>query len=360
MKEAGASGAAIIVAGMDIDERFIQRTFDLAGLGMGAVSPNPLVGCVVVREGKVIGEGWHRRYGEAHAEVNAINSVEDKSLLSESTVYVNLEPCAHFGKTPPCADLLVRSGVKKVVIANVDPNPLVGGKGIQRLEDAGIEVTAGVLEREGWELNKRFFTALHEKRPYVILKWAQTSDGFIARSNYDSKWISNAMSRRIVHKWRAEEDAIMVGTKTAGHDNPKLNVRDWSGRNPVRVVIDKYLKLEKRLHLFDRSQLTLCYNLKSEKAEENLSYIKLDENNFLEALLQDLYQRDLHSVIIEGGALLLHSIIEAELWDEARIFISPQEFEKGIAAPKLGGLSGEEVIDTDKLLIYKNKKWLKN
>lgn len=345
---------------MHNDELYIQRTFDLAAMGLGKVSPNPLVGCVVVHEGRVIGEGWHKKYGDAHAEVNAIENVADKNLLPESTVYVNLEPCAHFGKTPPCADLLVKSGVKRVVIANVDSNPLVGGKGIKRLEEAGIEVTAGILEKEGSALNKRFFTSLNEKRPYIILKWAQTSDGFIARSNYDSKWISNEMSRRIVHKWRSEEDAIMVGTTTAHYDNPKLNVRDWSGRNPVRVIVDRNLRLKKNLYVFDGTQATLCYNTKVDKEEKNLNYVKLEETDFIEALLQDLYERNLHSVIVEGGSILLNLLVQENLWDEARVFVSPQEFEVGIAAPKVTGLEREEIVDTDKLLIFKNKKWQRN
>lgn len=345
---------------MNKDELYIQRTFDLALLGLGAVSPNPLVGCVVVHQDQIIGEGWHKRYGDSHAEVNAIRNVQDKSLLPESTVYVNLEPCAHHGKTPPCADLLVSSGVKRVVISNVDTNPLVGGKGIRKLEEAAIEVTAGVLEKEGRTLNKRFFTALQHKRPYIILKWAQTSDGFLARANYDSKWISNAMSRRIVHRWRSEEDAIMVGTNTAHYDNPRLNVRDWSGRDPVRVVMDRHLRLEKGLHLFDGSQPTLCYNTRSDNEEPNLSYIKLEDDRFIESAVSDLHRRGLHSVIAEGGAALLNQLVQLNLWDEARVFISPQEFEEGIAAPKLSGLAGEELVDNDKLLIYKNKKWQKN
>ncbi|HEY5824526.1 MAG TPA: bifunctional diaminohydroxyphosphoribosylaminopyrimidine deaminase/5-amino-6-(5-phosphoribosylamino)uracil reductase RibD, partial [Cyclobacteriaceae bacterium] len=214
---------------MTSDELFIQRTFELAQIGIGQVSPNPRVGAVVAHDGKILGEGWHKKYGEAHAEVNAILSVKDHSLLKESTVYVNLEPCSHFGRTPPCADLLIRHQVKKVVICNVDPNPLVAGQGINKLRDAGIEVVAGVLEAEGRKLNKRFFTLIEKQRPYIILKWAQTADGFVARENYESKWISNDFSRQLVHQWRSEEDAILVGTKTAAHDNPQLDVRDWSG-----------------------------------------------------------------------------------------------------------------------------------
>lgn len=339
---------------MHNDELYIQRAFDLALLGLGSVSPNPLVGCVIVYNDKVIGEGWHKKYGEAHAEVNAINSVADKSLLPQSTVYVSLEPCAHFGKTPPCSDLLVRYGVKRVVISNIDTNPLVGGKGIKKLEDSGIEVTTGVMEREGLEINKRFFTGLKKKRPYIILKWAETADGFVARKNYDSKWISNETSRKLVHKWRAEEDAIMVGTNTAHHDDPQLNVRDWSGRNPVRVVIDRSLRLSKSLKLFDGTQTTLCYNLLSDQESEGLRYVKLLANNFFEALFLNLFEQGLRSVIVEGGAQLLNLLIEKGMWDEARVFVSQIKFEEGIDAPRITGLVAEELIDTDKLLIYKN------
>ena len=339
---------------MQNDELYIRRAFDLALLGLGNVSPNPLVGCVIVHEGKVIGEGWHKKYGEAHAEVNAIASVVDKSLLPESTVYVSLEPCAHFGKTPPCSDLLVRHDVKRVVISNIDTNPLVGGKGLKKLEEAGIEVTTGILEHEGAEINRRFFTGLGKKRPYIILKWAETADGFVARKNYDSKWISNETSRKLVHKWRAEEDGIMVGTNTAHYDDPRLNVRDWHGRNPVRIVVDRNLRLSRKLKIFDGSQPTICYNLLSEKEEEGVRYVKLEENNFLEALFFNLYERDLRSVIVEGGAQLLNLLIKNGMWDEARVFISPAKFKEGIEAPRISGLVAEEIIDTDKLLIYKN------
>jgi diaminohydroxyphosphoribosylaminopyrimidine deaminase/5-amino-6-(5-phosphoribosylamino)uracil reductase len=242
------------------DEVFMRRALELALLGMGSVSPNPMVGCVIIHHDKIVGEGWHKQYGEAHAEVNAIATIADKSLLKECTVYVNLEPCSHFGKTPPCADLLIEHRVKKVVVANLDSNPLVASEGVKKLRTAGIEVITGILEKEGRELNKRFFTFMEKQRPYIMLKWAETSDGFIARENFDSKWISNEYSRQLVHKWRAENDAVLVGTKTAFHDNPELNVRDWSGRNPVRIVLDRFLRLSEKLHVFDRKQKTLCYN----------------------------------------------------------------------------------------------------
>ena len=266
------------------DEFFMRRAMELATLGLGKVSPNPLVGCVVVHDNKIIGEGWHKLYGSAHAEVNAIDSVIDKNLLQESTVYVNLEPCSHYGKTPPCADLLVSHKVKRVVIANVDPNPKVAGTGINKLMEAGIEVGRGVLEEKGNDLNKRFFCAFRKQRPYVILKWAETADGFIARENYDSKWISNEFSRQLVHKWRSEEDAILVGKNTALYDNPKLNVRNWTGRDPIRVVIDHNLSLPEELELMSKSeQQTICYNTERDE-EKGIALVKLDASSFTNAM----------------------------------------------------------------------------
>jgi len=340
---------------MTPDELYMQRALELALLGIGSVSPNPLVGCVIVHNGEVIGEGWHQKYGEAHAEVNAVRAVKEKERLAQSTVYVNLEPCAHFGKTPPCADMLISHRVKKVVIANVDSNPLVAGQGIARMKDAGIEVTTGILEQRGRELNKRFFTFIEKHRPYVVLKWAQTADGFIARENYESKWISDVLSRQLVHKWRAEEDAVLVGARTAAHDNPQLSVRDWTGRNPVRVVIDRFLRLSDRLHLFDRSQPTLYYNVLKHEEHHNLTMVRLDEDAFLAQLMKDLYQRKIQSLIVEGGAQTLASFIENDLWDEARMFTSERHFEKGITAPTL---RGKRVLQqpwaSDHLTIYQN------
>lgn len=337
------------------DELFMQRALDLAQLSIGAVSPNPMVGCVIVHHNKIIGEGRHERYGAAHAEVNAVASVDDPLLISESTVYVNLEPCSHFGKTPPCADMLVKHRAKKVVIANTDPNPLVSGKGIEKLKAAGIEVITGILETQGRELNKRFFTFMEKKRPYLILKWAETSDGFIARENFDSKWISNEHSRKLVHKWRSEEDAVLVGTGTALHDNPALTVRDWAGRNPVRIVIDRFGKLPQTLALFDGSQQTICYTTHRDESAKNLEFIKLPETDFITAMLDDLFKRNIQSVIIEGGATTLSQFIKERLWDEARIFTSPEQFGSGIAAPKItGNLISRESVFTDTLAIYRN------
>ena len=319
------------------DEVFMQRALELAELGRGNVSPNPMVGSVVVYEGKIIGEGWHKKYGEAHAEVNAVNAVENKTLLKESTVYVNLEPCSHVGKTPPCADMLISHQVKKVVVSNLDSNPRVAGNGNKKLRTAGIEVVTGIREKEGRELNKRFFTYIEKQRPYIILKWAETADGFIARENYDSKWISNEYSRQLTHKWRVEEDAIVVGTKTTAFDNPQLNVREWSGRNPVRVVIDRFLKLSDHLHVFDKKQKTILYNVLKEEEHPSLSIIRLGEEDFLGNLLIDLYKQHIQSIFVEGGATTIDLFIKRGLWDEARIFQSPALFEKGILAPSIQG-----------------------
>jgi len=316
----------------------MQRALQLAQLGAGAVSPNPMVGCVIVHDDKIIGEGYHQKYGEAHAEVNVINAILDKSILSKSDIYVTLEPCSHFGKTPPCANLLIKYQVKKVIICNYDPNPLVAGQGIEKLRQAEIEVRFGLLEEEGRELNKRFFTYIEKKRPYIILKWAESADGFIAKKNYEAVQISNLLSRRFVHKIRSEEDAIMVGTNTVRYDNPKLDTRFWTGKNTVRVLIDKDLSLRKTLNIFDNSQTTICYNLFKNDILDNTIFIKIPTNNSIEQfVIQDLYQRKIQSVIIEGGTILLQSFIDLGLWDEAFILKSNLILENGIEAPKIGG-----------------------
>lgn len=320
------------------DEIFMQRAMELAVLGAGSVSPNPIVGCVIVHEDRIIGEGWHKQYGGPHAEVNAVNSVSDKALLKESTVFVTLEPCSHFGKTPPCADMLIENAVRKVVVANVDTNPVVHGGGLHKLRSAGIDVVTGIHEKKGRELNKRFFGFVEKRRPYIILKWAETADGFIARKNFDSKWISDEFSRQIVHKMRAREDAVLVGMRTAQMDNPQLSVRDWSGRNPIRIVIDRFLKLSEKLNLFDGTQNTLIYNVLKHEEFRNFSLIRIDENDFLMNLIHDLYKRNIQSVIVEGGSQTLQAFISAGLWDEACIFISPQNFLEGVKAPSISGV----------------------
>ncbi|GAB4404770.1 MAG: bifunctional diaminohydroxyphosphoribosylaminopyrimidine deaminase/5-amino-6-(5-phosphoribosylamino)uracil reductase RibD [Microscillaceae bacterium] len=316
---------------------WMQRALELALLGQGRVSPNPMVGCVIVHQGQIIGEGWHQRYGAAHAEVKALEQVQNPGLLPEATVYVNLEPCAHFGKTPPCADRLIRERVKRVVVANTDPNPLVAGKGLARLQAAGIAVGQGLEAAEGRKLNRRFFTFFEKQRPYIILKWAETADGYLARLNYDSKWISNALARTFVHKWRAEEDAVLIGPNTAFYDNPQLTVRDWEGPSPLRVVVDRQGRLPAHLHLWNGKAPTLVYTQNPVLQIPGAEVVCLPKEDFLPALLHNLYERRVQSLLIEGGAALLQTFLQAGYWDEARRIQSPQVFGAGIAAPHLPG-----------------------
>ncbi len=340
----------------------MRRALELATLGRGHVSPNPMVGCVLVYEGdgqaepRIIGEGWHQRYGHAHAERNAILSVrpEDTHLLPESTAYVTLEPCSHVGKQPPCADLLIENRIKRVVCCNDDSNPLVAGQGFTKLRDAGIDVETGVLAEKGRELNVRFFTLIEQQRPYIILKWAETVDGFIGRNDGQAISISGNLSHRLVHRWRSEEDAIMVGTNTARNDNPRLNVRLVPGRNPTRIVIDKQGRLLDHLHLFDNSQPTLGYNFIKTETIGQTSYSQLSPDKpFLPQLLDDLHQRSIQSVLVEGGATLLQSFIETSLWDEMRVFRCPMMLDDGIKAPTVRGkLTSREMIGDDELTIY--------
>jgi diaminohydroxyphosphoribosylaminopyrimidine deaminase/5-amino-6-(5-phosphoribosylamino)uracil reductase len=331
---------------------FMQRALDLAERGKGAVRPNPLVGCVLVHDGKIIGEGYHAHFGGPHAEVHAIASVTDPKLLPDATAYVSLEPCSHYGKTPPCANLLIQKGIKSVVVATLDPNPLVAGKGVKLLQEAGISVQVGLLEKEARWQNRRFFCQQEKHRPYLILKWAQTQDGFIARENFDSKWISSSQSRQLVHQWRAAEQAILVGKNTALQDNPRLNVRDWTGFDPIRVVLDSKLELPADLHLFDQQIPTLCYNLLKSEKLTNLEWVQLSQIS-LEALLADLHARQIQSVLIEGGGHTLNQFLAAGLWDEARVFTAPIQFERGIAAPKLTQTPAESyTIGEDQLEIY--------
>ena len=344
---------------MTQNERYMSRALELAELGRGAVSPNPMVGCVIVLQDKIIGEGYHQLYGGPHAEVNAINSVKNQADLSLSTAYVTLEPCAHWGKTPPCAHLLVEKGIRKVVIAALDSNPLVAGKGVDILQKAGIEVVTGILESRARVQNKRFFTQQEKQRPYVILKWAQSQDGFLAKEDYSSKWISNAQSRQLVHKWRAEEDAILVGKNTALHDNPSLTVRDWTGKNPIRIVLDPLLKLPNDLHLFDRQVPTLCFNTVKAGLIQNLEWVKISTQFEVLEILAELNQRKIQSLIVEGGAFVINQFIKENLWDEARVFTGPVNFESGISAPILPAKPQETIsIQEDILHTYHNGRKL--
>ena len=327
---------------MNIHEKYIKRCIELAQNGLGTTYPNPMVGSVIVYENKIIGEGWHKKAGEPHAEVNAIRSVKDKSLLKKATIYVSLEPCSHFGKTPPCCDLIIANEIPNVVVGTIDPNEKVAGNGIKKLIAAGANVIVGVLENECYELNKRFFTFHNKQRPYIILKWAESQDGFLAPEkelNQERKpvWITNIYSRQLVHKWRSEEQAILVGTQTIIDDNPKLNTRDWSGNNPVRVVLDQNNRISKDSFILDDSLKTIVFT-KSEISisAKNTTFEVIDFNqDVIPQILAVLYQNQIQSVIIEGGSQTLQSFIDINLWDEARIFIGKTTFEKGIKAPFL-------------------------
>ncbi|MFW5831045.1 MAG: bifunctional diaminohydroxyphosphoribosylaminopyrimidine deaminase/5-amino-6-(5-phosphoribosylamino)uracil reductase RibD, partial [Prolixibacteraceae bacterium] len=285
----------------------MQRCLQLARLGAGRVAPNPMVGSVIVHNGKIIGEGFHQKYGEAHAEVNAIDAVKNKNSLRESSLYVTLEPCAHHGLTPPCANLIIQNNIPHVVIGTPDPFSEVAGKGIEKLKKAGIKVESGILEEECRRLNKRFFTYHEKKRPYITLKWAQTLDGFIDIERFSEDygqptWITGELALRLVHKIRSEENAILVGTKTAEKDNPSLSVRHWPGTNPVRLLIDKNLRLSQSLRLFDRKQRTLVFNAIRETKEHNLEFVILDfSKNVPGQIMEILYREKILSVIVEGG-----------------------------------------------------------
>jgi diaminohydroxyphosphoribosylaminopyrimidine deaminase/5-amino-6-(5-phosphoribosylamino)uracil reductase len=316
----------------------MSRCIQLARLGVGNVAPNPMVGAVLVYEDKIIGEGYHQKFGEAHAEVNCINSVthQDKNRIEKSTIYVSLEPCAHYGKTPPCSDLIIQKKIRKVVVGCQDIYKEVAGKGIEKLRNAGVEVVSGILENECKELNKRFFTFHQKQRPYIILKWAQSANGKIGSKDSERILISNDYSNRLVHKWRSEEAAILVGTNTVLKDDPSLTTRLWKGNNPIRIVIDKELKIAPSSKTFDEEAETLVFNLSKNSATKNTRFIKLDKENFIKELLDSLYKNEIQSVLIEGGAKTLQSFIDSGLWDEARIITNEtMVVEEGINAPQM-------------------------
>ena len=345
---------------MSLPEIFMHRCLDLALLGMGDVAPNPMVGCVIVHNKTIIGEGYHQEFGQPHAEVNAIRSVMNPELLAQSTLYVSLEPCSHFGKTPPCSDLIIQSCIPHVVIGTVDPFTKVAGKGIERMQKAGIEVEVGVLENECRQLNRRFFTFHEKRRPYVFLKWAQTLDGFIDTDRTEMQhptWITNDLSKRLVHKQRSEESAILIGTNTAVYDNPALTVREWTGNQPIRMVIDRTRRMDAGLHILDSKAPTWIFTEKEIPDAENLQFIRLDfTHNILPQLLAALYERNILSVIVEGGCILLKSFLKSGLWDEAFIYTGNQFFGKGVEAPHITGhISAFEKLDDCKLHVIRNR-----
>ncbi|WP_160127547.1 bifunctional diaminohydroxyphosphoribosylaminopyrimidine deaminase/5-amino-6-(5-phosphoribosylamino)uracil reductase RibD [Kordia antarctica] len=339
----------------------MKRCLQLAANGLQTAMPNPSVGAVIVYNDVIIGEGYTSAFGGNHAEVNAIHSVKDKSLLKDATIYVSLEPCSHFGKTPPCSEFIIKHKIPKVVIGTIDPFAKVAGKGIARLQDSGCQVTLGVLEAECKVSNKRFFTFHQHKRPYIILKWAETQDGFIDKIRHENdpiqpNWITNKFSRQLVHKWRSEEAAILVGTNTAITDNPKLNTRDWHGKNPVRIVLDKSLRIPESYALFDQTIKTIALTEQLKENSENIIFETIDfSKNIAEQICEVLYKHELQSVIIEGGKQTLQTFIDSNLWDEARIFKGNVQFQQGIEAPKLeGNLQSEQTILDNSLYIFTN------
>ena len=333
---------------MKIHEKYIKRCIELAKNGLGTTYPNPLVGSVVVYNDKIIGEGWHKKAGKPHAEVNAINSVKDKSLLFKATIYVSLEPCSHFGKTPPCCNLILANNIPNVVIGTMDPFAKVAGNGIKKLVEAGKNVTVGILEDECNKLNKRFFTFHNKKRPYVILKWAESLDGFIApltKVKKEPVWITNEYSRQLVHKWRSEEQAILVGTNTVIDDNPSLTTRDWTGNSPIRIVLDQNNRISKENHIFDNQAKTIL-----------LSGTEIDYSKKISIQIADyLFNNNIQSVIIEGGRQTLQTFIDENIWDEARIFKGKKPLIKGIKAPiiKCKNVKQQTILE-DELLIFFN------
>ena len=345
---------------MNLPETYMRRCLELARLGAGHVAPNPMVGAVLVYEDRVIGEGYHQQYGKAHAEVNCINSVreEDQPLIERSTIYVSLEPCAHHGKTPPCADLIIARRIPKVVVGCRDPFPEVDGKGIEKLRAAGVEVTVGMLEAECIELNRRFFTFHTQHRPYIVLKWAQSMNGRIAGAGEGRALISNEYSNRLVHKWRSEEQAILVGTRTAMMDDPSLTVRLWNGPDPVRMVIDKELRLPESLRIFDKKVRTIVFNNVKHEEGDMLSYYQLaGDSSLVHQLMVALYRLKIQSVLVEGGSRLLQSFIDEGYWDEARVITNTElELPGGLSAPVFDTIQpiSHESLFSDIIRYYKN------
>ncbi len=347
-----------------IHRKYMSRCIEIAQNGLGSTAPNPMVGAVIVHNGSIIGEGFTSPYGGAHAEVNAIQSVTDTSLLKEATLYVTLEPCSHFGKTPPCADLIIEHRIPEVVIGILDPHEKVAGRGILKLKEGGCEVISGILEKKCREHHKRFLTFHEKKSPYIILKWAETLDGFIAPSKIERKenpepyWITNSYSRQMVHQWRAEEQTILVGTNTVLEDNPKLDVRQWEGKNPLRIILDRNLKIKDGYHVLDGSIPTLILTEVTDTSKylKGIEYRLIDfSKDIAPQISTALWEMNLHSVLIEGGSKTLQTFIDAGLWDEARVFTGNTSFKEGIKAPEFSGkLISSRKIENDHLKIYCN------
>ncbi|NNE78063.1 MAG: bifunctional diaminohydroxyphosphoribosylaminopyrimidine deaminase/5-amino-6-(5-phosphoribosylamino)uracil reductase RibD [Pricia sp.] len=349
---------------MNIHRIYMLRCIEIAKKGLGTTAPNPMVGAVVVNNNMIVGEGYTSAYGGPHAEVNAINAVKDKGLLKKATLYVTLEPCCHYGKTPPCTDLIIKNKIPRVVVGLIDPNEKVAGQGIQKLRKAGVEVITGVLETECREHHKRFLTFIEKRRPYTILKWAETEDGFIApekdkRSKKPTPfWITNPHSRQLVHKWRSEEQAILVGTNTVLEDNPKLDVRQWTGKNPLRIIVDKRLKIKANYHVLDGSSPTIILTEVEDVSQhiEGVDYAIIDfSNNLVNQIFEVCQKNNIISILVEGGTKTLNSFIVEKEWDEARVFIGQTSFQTGLKAPMLSGnLTKTRNIGNDLLKIYSN------
>jgi len=343
--------------------RYMQRCLQLAKLGEGHTAPNPMVGCVIVNNGKIIGEGFHQRYGGPHAEVNAIHSVKDDRLLENSTLYVNLEPCSHVGKTPPCADLIIKKKIPRIVIGTVDPNPEVAGDGIDKLKKAGCEVWVDIMKNECQELNRRFFTYHLKKRPYIILKWAQTSDGFVDTLRIEKEqgkptWITDEITRTAVHKQRSTEGAIFIGTETALKDNPSLTLRDWYGHQPLRVISDLNNRLPSNLHIFDGKIETVILSNTDDHPNKNTFFVTINKVDTIKFLLEFLYSEKILSIVVEGGPKTLQYFIDPGLWDESHVYQGQIIFNEGIKAP-IFNLSLPEYLERfsgSELAVFRNLK----
>lgn len=338
------------------DELYMARCIQIATNGLGNTYPNPFVGSVIVHQNQIIGEGFTSAYGGSHAEVNAINSVKNQNLLEDSTLFVSLEPCAHFGKTSPCCDLIIQKKIPRVVVGTLDPFAKVNGEGIKRMQANGIDVRVGILEQDCLELNRRFFTFHQKKRPYIILKWAETADAYFAPKSAEQKWITNVYSKQLVHWWRTQEQAILVGKNTALIDNPQLNARLINKHSPIRLLIDQHLQIPNNFHLYNKTVKTIIFNAIKEEIDDKIYFKQIDFNqNIIPQILKILYQENIQSVIVEGGVKTLNAFIEQNIWDEARILSSNEFWNDGIKSPEIkGSLLIQKTILNDKLRIIRN------